>query len=112
MQHHDDNTKFEMRCPKCGSPNIARDASVRWSYDEQAWILSGLQDNIACQDCGADEIDGRRVAIDESEFDPGQRRPCPGHKFAYTGTQYGGDDDRFHGEGRAYCEHCGADGDA
>lgn len=35
-----------------------------------------------------------------------------GHKWAYTGTQYGGDDERWQGEGRCYCEHCGADGDA
>lgn len=35
-----------------------------------------------------------------------------GHRFAYSGTAYGGDDDSYHGEGRAYCMHCGADGDA
>jgi hypothetical protein len=33
-------------------------------------------------------------------------------EWAYTGTAYGGDDDRNHGEGRAYCVQCGADGDA
>ena len=37
---------------------------------------------------------------------------CPGHEWAYTGTQYGGDDESYHGEGRAYCVHCGKDGDA
>lgn len=37
---------------------------------------------------------------------------CPGHEWAYTGTAYGGDDERWHGEGRAYCIHCGKDGDA
>lgn len=35
-----------------------------------------------------------------------------GHRWAYTGTAYGGDDDRYMGEGRCYCLHCGADGDA
>lgn len=35
-----------------------------------------------------------------------------GHKWAFTGSAYGGDDERFHGEGRSYCIHCGADGDA
>jgi hypothetical protein len=35
-----------------------------------------------------------------------------GHRWAYTGTAYGGDDERYHGEGRCYCSHCGADGDA
>lgn len=34
------------------------------------------------------------------------------HEWAYTGTAYGGDDERWSGEGRAYCIHCGADGDA
>lgn len=34
------------------------------------------------------------------------------HDWAYTGTEYGGDDERYHGEGRAYCSKCGADGDA
>lgn len=37
---------------------------------------------------------------------------CPGHEFVYTGTQYGGDDARWGGEGRCYCVHCGLDGDA
>jgi hypothetical protein len=34
------------------------------------------------------------------------------HEWAFTGTAYGGDDDRYHGEGRCYCAKCGADGDA
>lgn len=35
-----------------------------------------------------------------------------GHEWSYTGTQYGGDDERWGGEGRVLCVHCGADGDA
>lgn len=35
-----------------------------------------------------------------------------GHQFECTGTAYGGDDERWHGEGRCLCIHCGADGDA
>lgn len=35
-----------------------------------------------------------------------------GHRWSYTGSAYGGDDESYHGEGRAYCCHCGADGDA
>ena len=34
------------------------------------------------------------------------------HEWAYTGTAYGGDDESYMGEGRCYCIHCGADGDA
>lgn len=36
---------------------------------------------------------------------------CPGHQWIYTGSAYGGDDDRWCGEGRCYCRNCGADGD-
>lgn len=35
-----------------------------------------------------------------------------GHRWAYTGAAYGGDDESYHGEGRCYCARCGADGDA
>ena len=35
-----------------------------------------------------------------------------GHQWACSGSAYGGDDDSYHGEGRSYCCHCGADGDA
>lgn len=35
-----------------------------------------------------------------------------GHTWTFTGTAYGGDDSSYMGEGRAYCAHCGADGDA
>lgn len=37
---------------------------------------------------------------------------CPGHRWIYTGSSYGGDDESYHGEGRAYCQFCGKDGDA
>ena len=37
---------------------------------------------------------------------------CPGHQWAYTGSAYGGDDESYFGEGRCYCQNCGADGDA
>jgi len=35
-----------------------------------------------------------------------------GHEWSFTGTGYGGDDPSYFGEGRCYCIHCGADGDA
>ena len=43
--------------------------------------------------------------------DEGRCSNPDGHEFECTGSAYGGDDDRFHGEGRSYCIHCGADGD-
>lgn len=45
--------------------------------------------------------------------EPDDRCSNPGgHSWVYSGTQYGGDDESYHGEGRCYCEFCGADGDA
>jgi hypothetical protein len=61
---------------------------------------------------------GQQVAVfvDESEWEedePDERCSNPdGHQWVYTGTQYGGDDERWGGEGRVYCAYCGADGDA
>lgn len=48
------------------------------------------------------------------DYEP-EEKPCiaeGGHVFECTGTSYGGDDERWHGEGRCLCIHCGADGDA
>ncbi len=53
---------------------------------------------------------GNRSVFDDLDDDGGCTDPR-GHKWACTGTQYGGDDERWQGEGRCYCEHCGADGD-
>lgn len=35
-----------------------------------------------------------------------------GHDWNYTGSNYGGDDGSYHGDGRCLCSLCGADGDA
>lgn len=53
--------------------------------------------------------------VEEDDCDDIYPPPCTnsnGHKFECTGTQYGGDDERWHGEGRCLCVYCGADGDA
>jgi hypothetical protein len=58
-----------------------------------------------------------RAAMDdgsgeERDIHPDLRESgCP-HEWIYTGTNYGGDDSRWSGEGRCYCIYCGADGDA
>lgn len=56
----------------------------------------------------------------EAIFDDGPPSKCtgecrtvpPGKNWSYSGTQYGGDDTSFNGEGRCYCMFCGEDGDA
>jgi hypothetical protein len=46
------------------------------------------------------------------DFDQFLCERTTGHSWAFTGSAYGGDDDRWGGEGRCYCSRCGADGDA
>lgn len=41
-------------CRKCGSDNIACDATAAWNVDTGAWELAGENDNAQCQDCGYD----------------------------------------------------------
>lgn len=51
-----------------------------------------------------------RTALEVFDGDPNESS-CA-HEWVYTGTAYGGDDERWLGEGRCYCSKCGADGDA
>lgn len=62
----------------------------------------------------ADELACMREAASERPMDDDETDPTEdcAHDWNYTGTQYGGDDERFHGEGRVICRKCGADGDA
>lgn len=54
--------------------------------------------------------------MDDDDCEPsactGECRGMVGDNWVYTGTQYGGDDESYFGEGRCYCQFCGADGDA
>lgn len=50
--------------------------------------------------------------IAPARSDPGSNDAACVHSFVCSGSAYGGDDDSYHGEGRSYCEYCGADGDA
>ena len=49
--------------------------------------------------------------LDDLDDEPKCTNP-EGHSFVCSGTAYGGDDESYRGEGRCYCEWCGADGDA
>jgi hypothetical protein len=61
------------------------------------------------------DVNGNRVGeatwdapVGEEDDEPSEN--CA-HEWVHTGTAYGGDDSRWHGEGRVYCAKCGADGD-
>lgn len=66
-----------------------------------------------CDGCGCNPCDcaNNHLYAGGDDYPP----PCTnpgGHDFQCTGTAYGGDDERWHGEGRCLCVYCGADGDA
>lgn len=57
----------------------------------------------ACAEEGVDPV----VSVSPPDAD----EPSCAHEWVHTGTAYGGDDERYMGEGRVYCSKCGADGD-
>lgn len=71
-----------------------------------------------CEECGGNPCECSAIDPGASAYssdDDSYPPPCTdpgGHEFSCTGTDYGGDDARWHGEGRCLCIHCGADGDA
>lgn len=86
-----------------------------WDIGENKDVLQRARDGFAAlvQVHAGEVADDQHLDV-SAVFDDGEPR-CThpgGHSWAFTGTQYGGDDDSYHGEGRCYCEHCGADGDA
>lgn len=91
--------------------NKERDADVL--YSAAATLLGSLTatpDDLYLAN-GLVERAKQRAA--PSYEDEGPRCTGPrGHEWAYSGTQYGGDDSSYHGEGRCYCIYCGTDGDA
>lgn len=44
-----------MRCSRCHSPNVMRDAWAVWNAATQEWELGPIFDHSACDDCGAEE---------------------------------------------------------
>ncbi len=41
-----------MKCSKCGSYSIVRDATAEWDYSSQEWMLAGTHDHNICNSCG------------------------------------------------------------
>lgn len=98
---------------------------------QAAELLAPLVNRVAASDLGSAEIEvvveGLRYLVTPSEVDTypdtySRNRIYPevaaeleqecAHEWKYTGSAYGGDDERWSGEGRCYCIYCGADGDA
>lgn len=40
-----------IHCQSCRGTNVSRDATARWSEQEQVWEMSGVQDQGTCDDC-------------------------------------------------------------
>lgn len=48
---------IQFSCPHCGGLDVGLDASARWNFKKQRWVLSGTNDNAWCRECDAEEID-------------------------------------------------------
>lgn len=40
-----------IHCQSCRGTNVSRDSTARWSEPDQAWEMSGVQDQGTCDDC-------------------------------------------------------------
>jgi hypothetical protein len=48
------HTNVTMKCPSCGSANVAKDALAHWDETTQSWEICGTYDNETCLDCEAE----------------------------------------------------------
>lgn len=48
-------TRIQMRCARCHSTNVLRDAWATWNAEHQAWELGPIYDHSACDDCAAED---------------------------------------------------------
>lgn len=98
-------------CDAAGAPTVSPAALV--ALLEAVRVLASENARVRREwgeDSERDSDLARRLAnIDAGDDDAGDE--CA-HEWVSTGTNDGGDDSRFHGEGRTYCTRCGADGDA
>ena len=46
--------RIDYCCNFCGSREVVRDATARWSVSAQAWELAGVQDQVTCEQCNDD----------------------------------------------------------
>ena len=92
--------RIRMRCPRCGSEAICKDAWAAWNETTQKWELGGVYDHETCIHCEAegddhfDRIDiatGLKTGIELDEGLPERCRSGEGHQMAEhpdTGTPY------------------------
>lgn len=102
---------LDMRCPKCGSSAIIKDASATWSVATQEWELAGVYDHESCADCEAEADD----LFDRVETDATPSQPATDDEDAYPPrctNPHGHSWVENEQSGAAYCEYCLADGDA
>lgn len=82
---------------------FARRLGARVPFDCECGHSSAKHDGNRCTECEC------ALLFRPLDVDAGDE--CA-HEWVSSGTNDGGDDARFHGEGRTYCLRCGADGDA
>jgi ribosomal protein L37AE/L43A len=50
------NHPIRLTCKHCASEEITRDASAIWDVHSHSWVLSAVQDQMACEDCGQENM--------------------------------------------------------
>jgi len=96
-------------------PNDTREAHRRELLGRRRQLVRlgvELRQEIADRDADNAWLDERERLIEAGEDPNDLCTSRHGHDWVCTGTSYGGDDERFHGDGVSYCTICGADGDA
>ncbi len=45
---------ISIRCERCGSKNVRRDADAAWNETNQTWELVAVYDHATCEECGGE----------------------------------------------------------
>lgn len=87
-----------LRCVECGSFDISTDASARWDFEAQEFVLSGCQDETYCEPCGGERLcewvigersDVRAVIAAQRELDAIKRQEQETEHAARDGAAEG-----------------------
>lgn len=61
-----------IKCKKCGSESVLRDAYAEWDKDKQEWVLQNVFDLAVCE---SDTCDGEETSLEEVPILPMPNEP-------------------------------------
>jgi hypothetical protein len=56
--------RFAIRCSRCGSDEVSRDAWTNWATKQQEWVIGAVFDYAHCHRCDSE------TSLIEVELDP------------------------------------------